>query len=47
MFTGFKKVDMIQSAGVKLKNRLPLIHLKDFVMLNEHESYYSELVMEI
>ena len=27
----------------KLKNRLPLIHLKDFIMLNEHESYYAEI----
>ena len=27
----------------KLKNRLPLIHLKDFMMLNEHESYYAEI----
>ena len=27
----------------KLKNRLPLIHLKDFIMLNEHDSYYAEI----
>ena len=27
----------------KLKNRLPLIHLKDFIMINEHDSYYAEI----
>ena len=27
----------------KLKNRLPLIHLKDFIMLNENDSYYAEI----
>ena len=27
----------------RLKNRLPLIHLKDFIMINEHDSYYVEI----
>ena len=27
----------------KLKDRLPLIHLKDFIMINENESYYAEI----
>lgn len=27
----------------KLKHRLPLIHLKDFMMTNEHDSYYAEI----
>ena len=27
----------------KLNNRLPIIHLKDFIMINENDSYYAEI----